>query len=60
MSGTGDQIFTPNLIFSFDLKPHAKFGNPTIPPSGRKATQQKREREREKKGERKTQLIVDT
>jgi hypothetical protein len=30
-----DFIFTPNLSF-FDVKPHAKFRNPTITPSGRK------------------------
>ena len=36
---------TPNLIFLCDLKPHAKFQNPTITPSGRKVTgSEKKER----------------
>jgi hypothetical protein len=41
-------VFTPNLIFFCELKPHAKFRNPTITPSGRKVTSGER-REREKK-----------
>ena len=47
---------TPNLIFFCDLKPHAKFQNPTITPSGREVS----EAERKKKKEKKTPLIVDT
>ena len=37
---------------NFDLKPHAKFQNPMIAPSGRKVTggrEKSKEREREKK-----------
>ena len=36
------------ILFFCDLKPHAKFGNPTITHSGRKVT---RRREREREGE---------
>ena len=35
----------PNLIF-FDLKPHAKFEDPMITPSGRKVTEAERRREK--------------
>ena len=53
----GPPIFFPPLFFCFvfcDWKPHNKFQNPTITPSGRKVTQAER-REREK-----TPLILDT
>ena len=46
----------PKSYFFCELKPHAKFWNPTITPSGRKVTR-RREREREEKI---TPLIVDT
>ena len=42
----------PRILFFCELKPHAKFKNPTITPSERKVTRQKEER--------KTKLIVDT
>ena len=45
----------PKSYFFGDLKPHAKFGNPTITPSGRKVTTSEEKEEREK-----TPLIVDT
>ena len=41
---------------NFDLKPHAKFQNPMIAPSGRKVTG---EREEQRKGEKKEPLIGD-
>jgi hypothetical protein len=53
---TPEFVFTQNLIFLCELKPHAKFWNPTISPSGRKVTAAEREREEEKK----TALIVDS
>ena len=37
---------TPPLIFFCDLKPHAKFQNPTITPSGRKVSVGEEEREK--------------
>ena len=37
---------SPQILFFCELKPHAKFPNPTITPSGRKVT---RRRERERK-----------
>ena len=40
-------------VIKLKLKPHAKFWNPAITPSGRKVTQAEEERE-------KTPLIVDT
>ena len=43
------------ILFFCELKPNAKFQNPTINPSGRKVTQGEEEEEREK-----TPLIVDT
>ena len=44
----GPQYFCYNKsYFFFDLKPYAKFGNPTITPSGRKVTTSE-EREKEK------------
>ena len=49
--GSPKFLFTPNLTFLCDLKPHAKFRNPTITPSGREVTTS--EEEREKKKERK-------
>jgi hypothetical protein len=41
-------FFNPNSFFC-DLKPHAKFRNPTITPSGRKVTVGE-EREKSKNG----------
>ena len=41
--GSLEFFFTPNLIFC-ELKPHAKFWNPTITPSGRKVTRRREER----------------
>ena len=38
----------PKSYFFYDLKPHAKFHNPTITPSGRKVTRRREER-REKR-----------
>jgi hypothetical protein len=38
-------FFLPQILFLCDLKPHAKFQNPTITPSGRKVTR-KKERKR--------------
>ena len=49
-------MFHPKSYFLCDLKPHAKFKNPTITPSGRKVS----EAEREKEEREKTLLIVDT
>jgi ribosomal protein L34 len=46
-------LFNPKSYLIFDLKPHTKFRNPMITPSGRKVMAG----EREKK---KTLLIVDT
>ena len=43
----GPPIFYPESSF-FALKPHAKFQNPRTTPFGRKVTQTKRERVREK------------
>ena len=40
--------FTPNLIFFCDLKPHAKFWNPTITPSGRKVTGSEKKKKKRK------------
>ena len=37
-------VFTPNLIFFCDLKPHAKYHNPTIAPSRRKVSEAEREK----------------
>jgi hypothetical protein len=51
---------TPNLIFWCDLKPHAKFRNPTKTPSVRKITQAERRKKKEEREEEKTLLIVDT
>jgi hypothetical protein len=47
-AGGGAQFFslTQNLIFCCELKPHAKFRNPTITPSGRKVTLEERRRRR--------------
>ena len=41
------QIFflTTNLIFFYELKPHARFRNPTITPSGSKVSEGERERD---------------
>ena len=51
----------PKSYFFCDLKPHAKFWNPTITPSGTKVTTlERKKRERERKKEKKTPLIVDT
>jgi hypothetical protein len=47
------QSGSPN--FFFILKPHAKFQNPMITPSGRKVSEAEKKKEREK-----TPLIVDT
>ena len=38
--------FIPNLFFWGDFKPHAKFLNPTITPSGRKVTTSERDKRR--------------
>ena len=41
---------SPQILIFCDLKPHAKFQNPMITPSGRKVTRQsEREREKDKK-----------
>ena len=47
----GPHIFSLSLqiLLFCDLKPHAKFHNPTITPSGRKVTEAEEEREREEK-----------
>ena len=51
--GWGAPLFVqPKSYFLGDLKPHAKFGKPTITPSGRKVTQRREEKI--------TPLIVDT
>ena len=51
MGGRGSPrfLFTPNLIFLCDLKPHAKFQNPTITPSGRKVSEAERRRKKEER-----------
>ena len=49
--GVPQILFHPKTYFFCDLKPRAKFCNPTITPSGRKVTRQKK---------RKTPLIVNT
>ena len=59
MSERGGILFNHKSYFLCDLKPHAKFWNPTITPSGRKVTNSEREKERKKEREKKT-LIVDT
>ena len=41
-------FFYPKSYFSCDLKPHAKFQNPTITPSGRKVTRRKEREKRNK------------
>ena len=43
---TPKKLFHPKSYFFCELKPHAKFQNPTISPSGRKVTR-RREEERE-------------
>ena len=43
--GVPQFLFHPKSYFFCDLKPHAKFQNPMINPSGRKVTQRERERE---------------
>ena len=48
-------FFYPKSYFFCDLKPYAKFGNPTITPSGRKVTVGERTKKEEK-----TPLIVNT
>ena len=53
--GGPPNYFPPQILFFCDLRPHAKFQNPTITPSGRKVMAGERKREREK-----TPLIVDT
>ena len=55
--GGPPNLFSPQILFFCDLKPHAKFQNPTITPSGRKVSVGE---ERERKKEKKTPLIVDT
>jgi hypothetical protein len=55
VQGGPPKLFYLNSYFLFDLKPHAKFQNPTIIPSERKLS----EAERKKKEKEKT-LIVDT
>ena len=40
--------FLPNFLFFSNLKPHAKFRNPTITPSWRKVTAAERKKKREK------------
>jgi hypothetical protein len=42
-------LCTSNLIFWCELKPHAKFRNPTITPSGRKVTQAEERKKKEVK-----------
>jgi hypothetical protein len=42
-------LFYPKSYFFCDLKPHAKFWNPTITPSGRKVTRRRERREKRKK-----------
>ena len=42
-------FFLPKSYFFCELKPHAKFRNPTITPSGRKVTQGEREKKERKK-----------
>ena len=39
-------FFHPKSYFFCELKPHAKFRNPTITPSGRKVTRRREEREK--------------
>ena len=51
--GVPQILFEPKSYFIFDLKPHAKFWNPTITPSWRKVSVG------EEKEEKKTPLIVD-
>ena len=46
----------PKFYFFCDLKPHPKFQNPTITPSGRKVAQAEEEERRREK----TPLIMDT
>jgi hypothetical protein len=53
--GPTNFFYSKSYLFC-NLKPHAKFQNPTITPSGRKVTGA----EREKKERKKTPLIVDT
>ena len=38
-------FFHPKSYFLCDLKPHAKFHNPTITPSGRKVSEAERKKE---------------
>ena len=42
--GVPQIYFYPKSYFFCDLKPHAKFRNPTKPPSGRKVTQAETEK----------------
>ena len=55
-SPPGGQWGSPKFYFCCDSKPHAKFQDPTITPSGRKVSEAERKKERE----RKNALIVDT
>ena len=50
MRARGPPIFVyPNSYFFGDLKPHAKFQNPMITPSGRKESEAEREKKERKK-----------
>jgi hypothetical protein len=41
--GAPQNLFYHKSYFFCDLKPHAKFGNPAITPSGRKVTRRREE-----------------
>ena len=41
-------VFHPKSYYFCELKPHAKFQNPTITPSGKKVTQAEREKREER------------
>ena len=43
------RFFYPKSYFFCDLKPHAKFRNPTITPSGSKVTTSEREKEKKRR-----------
>jgi hypothetical protein len=47
-AGGSTKVVSPQIFIFCNLKPKAKLHNPTLTPSGRKVTQQKREREKEK------------
>jgi hypothetical protein len=49
LGGVPRILLHPNSYFFCDSRPHIKFQNPTLTPSGRKISRQKERREKEEK-----------